>query len=152
MDALNICLAGRGISQDTRLTRVLGARHNISCLDSVVELLSPSALSELEAVDLVVLDCGEKKDLLGDVISTITANIPLLGIVLVNGGLTTNEIAGALGKGAMDYLAVPSTPDELEVLAERVEVLGFRAKQAKAAAGNGRGRRAAGNGRGRRAT
>ena len=148
MEALNICLAGRGISQDTRLTRVLGTRHNISQLGSVVELLSQSALSELEAVDLLVLDCGEKKDLLSDVISNITSHVPLLGIVLVNGGLTTNEIARALGKGAMDYLAVPSTPDELKVLAERVEVLGFRAKHAKAAAGNGGGRRAAGDGRG----
>lgn len=152
MKALNICLAGTGISEDSRLTRALGAKHNISLLGSVAELLKPSSLSELAATDLLILDCGEQKDLLGDVISNVTSNIPHLGIVLVNGGLTTNEIAHALGKGATDYLAIPATRDELMVLAERVEVLGFRARQAKAAAGNGGDRRAAGDGREQQAT
>jgi DNA-binding NtrC family response regulator len=136
---LNICLAGGTISRDVELTRALAKRHKVSRLTNVDRLTKHFVLceSELEGVDVLVLDCGERKELLTDILSNVTERAPHLGVVLVNGGLTTMEIATALEMGAADYLAVPCTPIELEMLAERVEILGCRARDAKAAAGDG---------------
>lgn len=135
--ALNICLVGRAISQDIELTKALEAKHNVSRLPTVAQLSTPLVLSEIEWMDVLVLDCGEKKELLNDVITNVTEHMPHLSVLLVNGGLTTQEIAAALGSGAAEYLALPSTGDEKRVLAERVEVLGLRARQAKVTGGNG---------------
>ena len=140
---LNICVAGRTISRDVELTKALGAKHNVSQLRNMARLSKRFILSEIEGIDVLILDCSEKKELLVDVISNITECAPHLSIVLVNGGLTTEDIATALGKGAADYLGVPSTPDEIELFAERVEILGVRARRAKAVAGNGRGQKKA---------
>ncbi len=138
---LNICVAGRTISRDVKLTKALGAKHNVSQLRKVAQLSKPFILSELKGTDVLVLDCGEKKELLMSVISNITECAPHLRIVLVNGGLTTKDVATALAKGAADYLGVPSTPDEIELFAERVEILGVRARRARVAARDGRGQR-----------
>jgi len=116
----HICLAGARVSNDLSLIQTLKSQHLITLVESI-HLLSLSAI--LPGTDMVVLDCSGNLDCGLRLVPWLKSHFPELVIVLVNGGLTQEQIASAFKEGAKDYF---SDPYDVKLLAERVNALGAR--------------------------
>jgi DNA-binding NarL/FixJ family response regulator len=84
-------------------------------------LLSDSSV--LKTVDILVLDCNSLAKLRTDLITflrKIKAAFPRLCTVVINGGLSQQDIAEAFGVGISDYFPDAS---EIKLILERLEFL-----------------------------
>ena len=120
--SFHICLAGAVVSNDWPLIQRLKAKHQVTVVERV-RLLSRNSI--LAKVDVLVLDCSESCGLGLRLLPFLKKFFPKLRIVLVDGGLTQQQIAAAFSQGAQDYF---SEPYDLALLAERAEALGATMK------------------------
>jgi DNA-binding NtrC family response regulator len=118
--ALHICLAGARVSNDLSLIQTLKSQHLVTLVESI-HLLSISAI--LPGTDMVVLDCSGNHERGLQLVAWLNSHFPQLVVVLVNGGLSQEQIASAFKEGAKDYF---SDPYDVKLLAERVNALGAR--------------------------
>jgi DNA-binding response OmpR family regulator len=119
-EILHICLAGARVSNDLSLIQTLKSQHLVTLVESI-HLLSLSPI--LPGTDMVVLDCSGNHERGLQLVPWLNSHFPQLVIVLVNGGLTQEQIASAFKEGAKDYF---SDPYDVKLLAERVNALGAR--------------------------
>lgn len=119
--ALHIGLIGPALSADLTLLHRLGQRHVLTLAAAPQNLW---ACEVMQSIQVVVLESGSVR---GDVSQTVAAlrqRHPHLQVVLVNGGIDQLHLADAFRAGATDYFA---TPWNVDLLAERIEVLAARA-------------------------
>ncbi len=114
----HICLAGRTVSNDWPLIRSLKTQHQVTVVERV-RLLSRNAI--LAKADVLVLDCSESQGLGLRILPFLKRYFPELSVVLVDGGLTQQQIAAAFREGVQDYF---SEPYDLALLVERIDALG----------------------------
>ena len=116
----HICLTGEKVTLDGQLINGLNVRHRVTLTKSE-HLLSDSSL--LRTVDILVLDCNNFETLNSDLITflkKVKAAFPRLCTVVINGGLSQQDIAGAFQEGISDYF---SDPYEIKLILERLEFL-----------------------------
>lgn len=121
----HICLTGKRITLDWQLINGLNDRHRVT-LTKPEHLISDSSV--LKTVDVLVLDCNSFKNLSADLITflrKVKEAFPGLCTVVINGGLSQQDIAGAFREGICDYF--PNPYEELELISERLEFLIKRA-------------------------
>jgi len=117
----HICLTGKRIILDWQLINGLNDRHRVT-LTKPEHLLSDSSI--LTTVDILVLDCDSFKNLGSDLIAflrKVKQAFPRLCTVVINGGLSQKDIAGAFREGISDYF--PDPYEEIELISERLEFL-----------------------------
>ncbi len=114
----HFALTGHKLADDWNLIQRLKAlRHRVTLLKR--EDLS-TAKSILESVDVFIQDCSSAKDLESEVLSHLREwrdHIPRLRVVLIDGGLTQEEIASAFKVGIRDYFP---DPYDVNLLVERI--------------------------------
>jgi DNA-binding NtrC family response regulator len=124
---LNIGLVGQKVSDERTLVGELKSRHRVTLMKHEHALVDYSIL---DALDVLVLDCGEIKTL-GMGILQFLKHLKLkflgLSVVLVNGSITQKEIAAAFQEGVIDYFP---DPYEVKLIIERLEVLGVHSRKA----------------------
>ena len=120
--SFHICLAGRTVNNDWPLIQRLKAKHQVTLVEEV-RLLSHNSI--LAKADVLVLDCSNSDGLALRILPFLKKFFPRLCTVLVDGGLSQQQIAGAFQRGALDYF---SEPYDLTLLTERVEALGAKAR------------------------
>lgn len=116
----HICLTGQKVTLDWQLINRLNVRHRVT-LTKPEHLLSDSSV--LTTVDILVLDCNNFKSLSSDLITflkKVRKAFPRLCTVVVNGGLSQQDIAGAFREGISDYFP---DPYEIKLILERLEFL-----------------------------
>ena len=116
-EVFHICLAGARVSNDLSLIQTLKSRHLITLVENIHLL---SLRETLPGIDMVVLDCSGNHERGLQLVPWLKTHFPELVIVLVNGGLTQEQIASAFKEGAKDYF---SDPYDVKLLAERVNAL-----------------------------
>ena len=125
---LHICLAGQTVSNDWPLIQQLKQRHQVTVVDRL-RLLSRHAI--LARADVLVLDSRESSRFSLKVLAFLQKRFPALHVVLVNGGLTQQQIADAYLAGVKDYF---SDPYDRRLLADRLQVLGRQNRRARRSA------------------
>jgi hypothetical protein len=113
----HVCLAGRLVSNDWELIRRLRPRYLVTLMDRV-DLVAQQ--NYLRGTQLLVLDCSESAKPVLDCLSWLKRVHRSLCILLVDGGLSQQEIAAAFGNGVKDYFA---SPYDVELLVERIDAL-----------------------------
>ncbi len=113
----HVCLAGEMVSNDWGLIQVLRSRHLVTLVDRVGLLLASSIL---KTADLLTLDCSGSEEITLTALPVLKKRFPGLRIVLVDGGLSQQQIAAAFQDGVNDYF---SGPYEAQLLAERMDSL-----------------------------
>jgi DNA-binding NtrC family response regulator len=108
------------VSNDLSLIQTLKSQHLVTLIEKI-HLLSRSPI--LAEADIVVLDCSGNLEQGMQLLPWLKSNFPKLVVVLVNGGLTQEQIASAFKEGVKDYF---SDPYDVKLLAERVHTLGAR--------------------------
>ena len=119
-EVFHICLAGARVSNDWSLIQTLKSQHLVTLIERI-HLLSRSSIPAV--ADIVVLDCSGNHEQGMQLVPWLKSNFPKLVVVLVNGGLSQEQIASAFRDGVKDYFA---DPYDVKLLAERVHTLGAR--------------------------
>ena len=114
----HICLVGRSVSNNWSLIESLKRGNQVTIIEPL-GLLYHSAVI-LSTVSVLILDCGEGSRMGIEALRVVRGIYPDLCVVLVNGGLTQNEIAEAFEVGVRDYF---SYQDNVLLLVERVQHL-----------------------------
>lgn len=125
-EAFHVCLAGPSVSNNWALIESLKRLYQVTVIESLDLLLRNSILS---TVDVLLLDSEEGGALGIETLRLLKQRRRGLCVVLVNGGLTQNEIAAAFREGVRDYF---SHHFNVPLLVERVRYLcsqGRRQKQ-----------------------
>jgi DNA-binding response OmpR family regulator len=118
---LHVCVVGRLVARNRDLVEALRAHHQVTLVDRI-EWLDEGAL--LGIVDVLVMDCsGDNRGVLSNVVHRIRRHQPQLQVVLVDGGLSQQDIALGFGAGVADYFPEPC---DVALLTERIAVLGDR--------------------------
>jgi DNA-binding response OmpR family regulator len=115
--AFHVCLAGSSVSNNWALIESLKRHYQVTVIETFDLLLRNSILS---TVDVLLLDCEEGGELAIETLRTLKRRHRGLCVVLVNGGLTQNEIAAAFREGVRDYF---SHHFNVPLLVERVRYL-----------------------------
>jgi DNA-binding NarL/FixJ family response regulator len=115
--ACHICLAGRTVSNNWSLIEPLKKQAQVTVVEPIDLLLRNAVLS---TVSVLVLDCTDGGAVGIEALRALKRTYPRLCVVLVNGGLTQNEIAAAFREGARDYF---SHHYNTQLLVERVQYL-----------------------------
>jgi DNA-binding NtrC family response regulator len=116
-DAFHVCLAGSSVSNNWTLIESLKRRYQVTVIETLDLLLRNSILS---TVDVLLLDCEEGGAVGIETLQALRRRHQGLCVVLVNGGLTQNEIAAAFREGVRDYF---SNHFNVPLLVERVHYL-----------------------------
>ncbi len=114
----HICLAGRSVSNNWSLIESLKRGNQVTIIEPLGLLYQSSII--LSTVSVLVLDCAEGSRIGIEALRVVRRIYPDLCVVLVNGGLTQNEIAEAFEAGVRDYF---SYEDSVVMLVERVRYL-----------------------------
>lgn len=101
---LHVCLAGREVSNDWKLIRRLRADYVVSVLRDAEEIHQRPLL---QSVDLLVLDCSGNASISETMPGELRRCFPHLCLLLVDGGLSQQQIARAFQQGVKDYFAFP---------------------------------------------
>lgn len=101
---LHVCLAGKEVSDDWKLIRRLRANYVVSVLWEADEIHQRPLL---QSVDLLVLDCSGNASIAEVVPGQLMRRFPHLCLLLVDGGLSQQDIARAFQQGVKDYFAFP---------------------------------------------
>jgi DNA-binding response OmpR family regulator len=115
--AFHVCLAGSSVSNNWALIESLKRHYQVTVIETFDLLLRNSILS---TVNVLLLDCEEGGEVGIETLRTLKRRHRGLCTVLVNGGLTQNEIAAAFREGARDYF---SHHFNVPLLVERVRYL-----------------------------
>lgn len=116
--AFHVCLAGSTVSNNWALIEALKRHYQVTVIETFDLLLRNSLLS---TVDVLLLDCEEGGGEIGiETLRTLNNRHNGLCVVLVNGGLTQNQIASAFREGVRDYF---SHHFNVPLLVERVHYL-----------------------------
>jgi hypothetical protein len=117
MEAFHVCLAGSSVSNNWALIESLKHDYQVTVIESFDLLLRNDVLS---SVDVLLLNCEEGGEAALETLRSVKRKFPKLCVVLVNGGLTQNEIAAGFREGVKDYF-----PHHFNVplLVERVQYL-----------------------------
>lgn len=113
----HICLAGHKVSNDWPLIKLLSDKHAVTVIQDADALHEQRLLCTANAL---VLDCSGRGDEVAHMIAHLKVDYPLLCVLIVDGGLTQRQLAGAFQGGASDYFPVPY---DIHLLAERVSSL-----------------------------
>ncbi len=116
----HVCLAGRTVSNNWSLIEPLKKHNQVTVVEPIDLLLRSSILS---TVSVLVLDCEDGAEVGIEALRELKRMYPALCVVLVNGGLTQNEIAVAFREGAKDYF---SHHYNAQLLVERVQYLCYQ--------------------------
>ena len=114
----HICLVGRSVSNNWSLIESLKRGNQVTIIEPLGLLYHSSII--LSTVSVLVLDCAEGSRIGIEALRVVRRIYPDLCVVLVNGGLTQNEIAEAFEAGVRDYF---SYKDSVVMLVERVRYL-----------------------------
>ena len=117
---MHVCLVGQKVSNDSSLLEKLKSKHQVTLMKEEHMLLSNSALCSAE---VLLLDCNGWHDLESEIFDTLKElkkNLQNLCVVMVNGGLTQQQIAACFREGARDYF---SEPYDVDLIVERLEFL-----------------------------
>jgi DNA-binding response OmpR family regulator len=115
-------MTGHKVTNDWDLIQQLKAWHNVTLIKR--EQLSFDE-SFLKSVSVLILDCNNTHDLELEIFPYLRKwkkDFPGLCVVLVNGGLTQEEIALAFKVGVRDYFPEPY---DVNLLIERIQYLGY---------------------------
>ena len=117
--SFHIALLGEKVAHDYRLVDALRKLNHVSLI-SKVGLDSEAAL--LDLVNVLVIACEDRNefDILFSRVKKLTTNFRHLRVVLVNGGLTQNQVVIGFRQGIRDYFR---TPYDTELLVERIQYL-----------------------------
>jgi DNA-binding NtrC family response regulator len=121
-DVIQVCLAGRKVSSDWGLIQSLRSRCLVILVERVELLVQPSFLNRTH---LLVLDCSGSAEVVPQVLPRLKEELPNLSVVLVDGGLSQKQIAGAFKEGVKDYFA---DPYDVALLLERMDSLCTQAR------------------------
>jgi DNA-binding response OmpR family regulator len=116
-DAFHVCLAGSSVSNNWALIESLKRNYQVTVIETYDLLLRNAVLS---TVDVLLLDCEEGSEVGIETLRALRRRHPEVCVVLVNGGLTQNEIAAAFREGVRDYF---SHHFNVPLLVERVRYL-----------------------------
>ncbi len=116
-EAYHVCLAGSSVSNNWALIESLKRHYQVTVIETFDLLLRNSILS---TVDVLLLDCEEGSEVGIETLRALRRRHRELCVVLVNGGLTQNEIASAFREGVRDYF---SHHFNVPLLVERVRYL-----------------------------
>lgn len=116
-EAFHVCLAGSSVSNNWALIESLKRQYQVTVIETFDLLLRNSVLS---TVDVLLLDCEEGSEIGIETLRALRCRHSALCVVLVNGGLTQNEIASAFREGVRDYF---SHHFNVPLLVERVRYL-----------------------------
>ena len=114
----HICLVGRSVSNNWSLIESLKRGNQVTIIEPLGLLYHSEVI--LSTVSVLILDCGEGSRIGIEALRVVRGIYPDLCVVLVNGGLTQNEIAEAFEAGVRDYF---SYQDNVLLLVERVQHL-----------------------------
>lgn len=115
-----VCLAGLKVCNDWSLIQALKLRHSVTLVEQV-EMLTRGTLPDTTRV--LVLDCTERAEEVLDLLPALKKRHPTTCILLVDGGLSQKQVAGAFAEGVCDYFP---DPYDVHLLSERVSSLGAR--------------------------
>ena len=116
----HIALTGEKIVHDWDLIRELNSSHPVVLIKR--ELLA-SDVSLLALLNALVIDCTERCDIESQLLPALKKwkkGLPGLSVILVDGGLTQEQIAKAFRSGVKDYFAFPY---DFKLLADRIKFL-----------------------------
>lgn len=114
LPVFHACLAGPTLSEDYALIRRLLPAHQVTVVRSALHAMHNALL---ETVDVLVLECKERPAEVLSLVPELHRRLPALPVMLIDGGITQEQIAAAYCDGARDYFAAPY---EVDVLAERI--------------------------------
>ena len=116
VDAIrHVCLAGQAVSKDWDLIQTLRSRYAVTLLEQVDRLRQCEFLKNTH---LIVLDCSRNAQTALRVLPRLTEELPELCVVLVDGGISQQQVASAFEDGVKDYFAEPY---DIDLLAERID-------------------------------
>lgn len=114
---LHVGLAGKEVTDDWMLIRLLREEFVVSVLRDA-EAIHERTL--LQSVDLLVLDCSGNPNLAATMPGQLRQRFPHLCLLLVDGGLSQQQIARAFREGVKDYFAFPY---DRQLLVDRIAAL-----------------------------
>jgi DNA-binding response OmpR family regulator len=116
-EAFHVCLAGSSVCNNWALIESLKRHYQVTVIENSDLLLRNSILS---TVDVLILDGEEGGEIGMETLRALRCRNRGVCVVLVNGGLTQNEIAAAFREGVRDYF---SNHFNVRLLVERVHYL-----------------------------
>lgn len=120
----HIGLIGLKVTSDWNLIQRLKSWNHVSLIKREYLFLNESGV---ESLDVLILDSTENGNADSEIsLKKIIRKYPGLCIVLVNGGLTQEQIVSAFKEGAQDYF---SDPYDVKLLVERVQFLATQNKK-----------------------
>jgi DNA-binding NtrC family response regulator len=122
---LHIALTGDKITRDWELIQELKLSYPVTLINQEQLAADNSLLGLMSAI---IIDCTDHPDIethLLPVLKKWKKGLPELNIVLVDGGLTPEQIALAFHEGARDYFPHPY---DAKLLADRIKFLAMRKK------------------------
>ncbi|MGH9349898.1 MAG: hypothetical protein ACRD26_21820 [Vicinamibacterales bacterium] len=122
---MHVCLAGAGVSTDWHLVRSLGRYCPVTVV-ARLELLEDGA--PFASADAIVIDCSCAATEWLDALQRVRDSAPHARVVLLNGGITQDDVATALQHGASDYFPQPY---DRQLLFERLTALARDAQDSK---------------------
>lgn len=115
------------MTEDWDLIRVLKVDCSVTLTDGIHESMT-NVFCRCGVKNLLVLDSGGAVEQSLRTIRWLRDTVPELVIVLVDGGLTQQEIADAFREGIRDYFPMPY---DMDLLAERISCLIKTARRLK---------------------
>jgi len=125
LQSFHICLIGQKLIYDLPLIRKLVSRNNVTLIDR--QNLT-TADSILNSVNVVLLDCYNSNNIELEIlpqVAKLKKDFACIFVIVLNGGLSVEQIAMVFKAGANDYFAEPY---DLDMIVERAEFFASRSR------------------------
>ena len=125
LQSFHICLIGQKLIYDLPLIRKLVSRNKVTLIDR--QNLT-TADSILNSVNVVLLDCYNSNNIELEIlpqVAKLKKDFAYIFVIVLNGGLSVEQIAMVFKAGANDYFAEPY---DLDMIVERAEFFASRSR------------------------
>ena len=125
LQSFHICLIGQKLIYDLPLIRKLVSRNNVTLIDRE-NLTAADAI--LNSVNVVLLDCYNSNNIESEIlpqVAKLKKDFACIFVIVLNGGLSVEQIAMVFKAGADDYFAEPY---DLDMIVERAEFFASRSR------------------------
>jgi len=125
LQSFHICLIGQKLIYDLPLIRKLVSRNNVTLIDRE-NLTAADAI--LNSVNVVLLDCYNSNNIESEIlpqVAKLKKDFAYIFVIVLNGGLSVEQIAMVFKAGANDYFAEPY---DLDMIVERAEFFASRSR------------------------
>ena len=125
LQSFHICLIGQKLIYDLQLIRKLVSRNKVTLIDR--QNLT-TADSILNSVNVVLLDCYNSNNIELEIlpqVAKLKKDFAYIFVIVLNGGLSVEQIAMVFKAGANDYFAEPY---DLDMIVERAEFFASRSR------------------------